>query len=348
LVLGAQGKTHAAVASFNNHWGVPLTLARMPRDVAYGVFEIGMNHAGEITPLTQMVRPHVTIITTVAPVHLEFFPEEGVVGIAKAKAEIFDGLEPGGTMIVNRDIDTFETVATAARAADGRLETFGETPDADHRLEKIVLAADYSSVSAQIGGHDVTYKVGAPGRHLAMNSIAVLAAARALGADLARAALALAELAPAKGRGARVSLDLGRGSATLIDESYNANPASMRAAIDLLGQSDVGLRGRRVAVLGDMLELGETGPKLHAELAEPLGHASIDRVYCAGPLMKSLWQALPPDRKAAYGATAKDIEAAVIADVQPGDTIMIKGSLGSRMGPLVEALKAKYPTRNDA
>jgi UDP-N-acetylmuramoyl-tripeptide--D-alanyl-D-alanine ligase len=348
LVLGAQGKTHAAVASFNNHWGVPLTLARMPRDVAYGVFEIGMNHAGEITPLTQMVRPHVTIITTVAPVHLEFFPEEGVVGIAKAKAEIFAGLEPGGTMIVNRDIDTFATVEAVARTVDGRLETFGATTASEHRLEKVVLATDSSSVSAHIGGHDVTYKVGAPGKHLAMNSIAVLAAAKALGADLARAALALTDLAPAKGRGARVTLDLGRGTATVIDESYNANPASMRAAIDLLGQSDVGLRGRRIAVLGDMLELGETGPKLHAELIEPLGHASIDRIYCAGPLMKSLWQVLPPDLKAAYGPTAKDIEAALVADVQPGDTIMIKGSLGSRMGPLLEALKAKYPSRNGA
>ena len=134
----------------------------------------------------------------------------------------------------------------------------------------------------------------------------------------------------------------------MIDESYNANPASMRAALDLLGQSDVGLRGRRIAVLGDMLELGETGPKLHADLAEPIAHASIDRVFCAGPLMKSLWQALPPDRRAAYGTSSKEIEAALVSDVQPGDVLMIKGSLGSRMGPLVEALKAKYPTRNDA
>jgi UDP-N-acetylmuramoyl-tripeptide--D-alanyl-D-alanine ligase len=340
LVLSAQGKVHASVASFNNHWGVPLTLARMPADVDFGVFEIGMNHAGEITPLTRMVRPHVAIVTTVAPVHLEFF--DSVDDIARAKAEIFDGLEPGGAAVVNGDIAQAGILAEAALAVGARVVRFGEGEGLDSRLETVALLPDCSTMKARILGEPVTVKIGAPGRHVAINALAVLSAAVLAGADLARAAVALAGLEPPQGRGLRSALKIGRGEALLIDESYNANPASMRAAIDLLGQMPVGFRGRRIAVLGDMLELGETGPALHADLAGALVSARIDRVFACGPLMRSLWQALPSELRGAYADSSKDLQPILLDEVAAGDAVMIKGSLGSRMGPLVKALQARY------
>lgn len=340
LALGAQGKVHASVASFNNHWGVPLTLARMPADVDYGVFEIGMNHAGEITPLTRMVRPHVAIVTTVAPVHLEFF--ESVADIARAKAEIFLGLEPGGAAVVNGDIAETPILVEAARAAGARVFTFGEGEGLDSRLEALVMHPDCSTLKATVLGAPLTVKIGAPGRHIAVNALAVLSAASLLGADLAHAALALGQLSAPKGRGARIALDMGRGTATLIDESYNANPASMRAALDLLGQTAVGFRGRRIAVLGDMRELGETGPQLHAQLAEPIARAGVDRVYLCGPLMRSLWQVLPSEVRGAYAETSTELLPILVAEVAAGDAVMVKGSLGTRMIPIVEALKARY------
>jgi UDP-N-acetylmuramoyl-tripeptide--D-alanyl-D-alanine ligase len=341
LALSESGKVHASVASFNNHWGVPLTLARMPADVDFAVFEIGMNHAGEITPLTKMVRPHVAIVTTVAPVHLEFF--DSVEDIARAKAEIFLGLEPRGVAVINGDIPyTGILIEAAGRAGAARIVTFGETPGLDARLEAVSLKTGFSTLRATVLGEAVTVKVGAPGRHMAVNALAVLAATVALGADLARASLALANLSAQKGRGARVVLSVGRGEAVLIDESYNANPASMRAALDLLAQTPVGLRGRRIAVLGDMLELGETGPSLHAELAGPIATAQVDKVFCAGPLMRALWQHLPAERRGAYAEQSKDLESILLNDIGPGDAVMIKGSLGSRMGPLVDALRARF------
>lgn len=340
LALAAQGKVHASVASFNNHWGVPLTLARMPADAEYGVFEIGMNHAGEITPLTKMVRPHVAIVTTVAPVHLEFFPS--VDDIGRAKAEIFLGLEPNGAAVVNGDIAQRGILEEAARAAGARVFAFGEGEGLASRLETAVLQTDCSVVRANILGEPVTAKIGAPGKHLAFNAVAVLTAVVLLGADLARAALALGDMSAPKGRGMRIALRLPGGEATLIDESYNANPASMRAAIELLAQAPVGFRGRRIAVLGDMRELGETAPQLHAELAGPLAAAGIDRIFLVGPLMRSLWQVLPPDRRAAYAETSGELLPILLGGVVPGDAVMIKGSLGTRMTPLVEALKARY------
>ena len=212
-----------------------------------------MNHAGEIAPLTKLVRPHVAIVTTIEPVHLEFFSVEA---IADAKAEIFAGVEPGGAAVINRDNPHFARLQRAPAAGVERIVSFGEHKSADARLMKFALQADSSTVAARILGADVTYKLGTPGRHMAMNSLAVLAAASLAGADLALAALALARLAPPSGRGARLALQLPDGAATLIDESYNANPASMRAALALLGQAPLGPRGRRIAVLGEMLELG--------------------------------------------------------------------------------------------
>ena len=341
LALSKDGETHASAASYNNHWGVPLSLARCPQSARYAVFEVGMNHAGEITPLTKLLRPHVAVITTVEPVHLEFFGS--VEAIADAKAEIFQGLEPGGAAVINRDNPQFERLDHAAATAGvKRIVSFGEHAGADARLIKCALQPDSSTVQASILGSDVTYKLGAPGRHLVLNSLAVLASAALAGADLALAALALSELKPAAGRGTRITLDIPGGAALLIDESYNANPASMRAAIALLGQSDIGARGRRIAVLGDMLELGPQGAALHGSLAEAIDAHAVDLVYCCGPLMRSLWEALPTGRRGGYAETSAALEPQVLAAVQPGDTVMIKGSLGSRMGPIVKALESRY------
>jgi UDP-N-acetylmuramoyl-tripeptide--D-alanyl-D-alanine ligase len=342
LALSAEGETHASIASYNNHWGVPLSLARCPAGAKYAVFEIGMNHAGEITPLTQLVRPHVGIITGIEPVHLEYFGS--LEKIADAKAEIFSGVEPGGAVVLNRDNAQYERLATAARAAHiERVVSFGEHAAADARLVQFSLQADGSTVEARVLGQTVTYKVGAPGRHLVLNSLAVLAAVSLVGADLALAALALNNLKPASGRGARTMLSVPGGKALLIDESYNANPASMRAAIALLGGAPVGKRGRRIAVLGDMLELGPAGAELHRALADTIETAKIDLVFCSGPLMRALWEALPSRARGGYAETAAGLESTVLAAIQAGDAVMVKGSLGSRMGPIVRALERQFP-----
>ncbi len=341
-VLSRQGETHASVASYNNHWGVPLTLARMPQNTEYGVFEIGMNHPFEILPLTSMVRPHVALITTVEPVHLEHF--QSIAAIADAKGEIFSGLMPGGTAVLNRDNAQFDRMkAHAASSPAGRIVTFGEHEAADVRLLKLALTPERSAVEASIHGRIVDFQVGAPGKHMALNALSVLAVAEALGADLALSALALADLSAGSGRGQRTELTAPGGVFTLLDESYNANPASMRASMALLAQLNVGLRGRRIAILGDMLELGPSGPEMHRALADAVIANSIDLVFCSGPLMKNLWQAIPSEKRGAYAATAAELQPAVLESIQPGDAVMIKGSLGSRMGPIVSALKSRYP-----
>ena len=341
LALGRQGETHASAASYNNHWGVPLSLARCPQTARYAVFEMGMNHAGEIEPLTRLVRPQVAIITTVEPVHLEFFGS--VEAIADAKAEIFLGIESGGAAVINRDNAQFARLAESAkRAGVARIVSFGEHAQADARLLQCSLQSDGSTVQARILGTDVTYKLGAAGRHLVLNSLSVLAAVALVGADLALAALALAELRPPTGRGARATLDLPGGTALLIDESYNANPASMRAALALLGHADVGPRGRRIAVLGDMLELGPRGADLHRELVQAVLAHEVDLVFCCGPLMRALWEALPSGRQGGYAEASAGLESHVLSAIQPGDAIMVKGSLGSRMAPIVKALQTRY------
>lgn len=338
---GAESTTHASVASYNNHWGVPLSLSRMPKRSRYGVFEIGMNAPEEIRPLSRLVRPHVAIITTVGPVHLEFF--SSVEAIADAKGEIFSGLEPGGTAVINRDNAHFERLrqhATEAHAS--HIVTFGEHEDADIRAVNIVALPDLSVVEARVFGMDVVYRVGAPGRHIALNSLAVLAAVHALEGDLALAMLALGNLRPPEGRGERVRLNGPEGSFLLIDESYNANPASMQAALDMLGQTDVGLRGRRIAVLSDMLELGTDSPELHRELAPFVMRNSIDRVYAAGPLMHELWRTLPPELRGAYADTAQELEKHIPGALREGDVVMVKGSNGTRVSRIVTDLKQRF------
>ena len=341
IALSADGVVHASAASYNNHWGVPLSLARCPEMAAYAVLEVGMNHPGEIEPLSRLIRPHVAIITTIEPVHLEFF--KSIDAIADAKAEIFAGLEAGGAVVLNRDNAQFARLKRAARDAGVvRIIGFGEHAAAEARLTRCALQPESSTVEANILGSAVTYKLGAPGHHVVLNSLAVLATVALAGADLALAALALQNLQPATGRGARLTLDLPGGRALLIDESYNANPASMRAALALLGQATLGARGRRIAVIGDMLELGGKGADLHRELKAPIVDNAVDLVFCAGPLMKWLWEALPSERRGGYAETSAALEAEVLGAVRAGDAVMVKGSLGSKMGPLVKALTRQY------
>ena len=341
VALSACGEVHASAASYNNHWGVPLSLARCPAQADFGVFEIGMSHAGEITPLSRMVRPDIAVITTVAPVHLGYFAS--VDEIASAKAEIFAGLEPGGTAILNRDNAFFDKLKTAAlKGGAGSIVSFGEHRQADARLGKVALHGSCSCVSATIGEHEVTYKLGAPGRHVVLNSLAVLAAIRAAGADMAMAALKLAGLTPPKGRGARQALAIGGGYFTLVDESYNANPVSMAAAIATVRRMKPGPHGRRIAVLGDMLELGDEAPRFHAGLAAAIDDAGIDLVYACGPNMAHLWDEVPNARKGVYAQDSSGLQAVLPYVLRSGDIVMIKGSLGSRMGPLVETLKGRF------
>jgi UDP-N-acetylmuramoyl-tripeptide--D-alanyl-D-alanine ligase len=337
LALGESGETHASAASYNNHWGVPLSLARCPESARYAVFELGMNHSGEIEPLARLLRPQVAIVTAVEPVHLEFF--RSIEAIADAKAEIFLGLVPRGATVINRDNRQFARLARSAKNAGAeRIVSFGEHARADARLLKLSLQSDSSTVVARILGTEITYKLGAPGRHLVLNSLAVLAAVSLVGADLALAALKLADLQPAVGRGSRLTLDLPGGTALLLDESYNANPASMRAALALLGNANIGSRGRRIAVLGDMLELGSRGAELHRRLAEAVLAHDIDLVFCCGTLMHGLWQALPPGRRGGYAENSAALMPQVLGAIQPEDAVMVKGSLGSRMALIVKAL----------
>ncbi|PNG27563.1 UDP-N-acetylmuramoylalanyl-D-glutamyl-2,6-diaminopimelate--D-alanyl-D-alanine ligase [Methylocella silvestris] len=338
LALAAAGPTHASVASYNNHWGVPLTLARMPKQTEFGVFEIGMNHQGEITPLTRMARPHVAIITTVAAVHMENFT--GLAAVADAKAEIFAGLEPGGVAILPADNPQFERLDAAARRSPaGLVASFGANEHAEARLLDVSLAADHSMVEADICGQRLTYRLGAPGRHLAMNSLAVLLAAKALGVDPRDAAQTLASFAAQPGRGQRLTLQACDGAYTLIDESYNANPASMRAAFELAGALPPPSPGRRIAVLGDMLELGSGAADMHAGLAEDLTANHFDLVFAAGPLCKHLFDALPAAMQGEWRESAQMIAPAVAAAARAGDLVIVKGSNGSKMSAVVEALK---------
>ena len=345
VALSASGLTHASAASFNNHWGVPLTLSRMPRDAAYGVFEIGMNHMGEITPLVKMVRPHIAIVTIVAASHLGNF--NSIDEIAQAKAEIFSGLEKNGTAIINRDSHYFEMLAKIAKTCDAKtIIGFGKHSEADVRLERVALHSTCCCITANVMGEMVTYKLGLPGEHMALNSLAVLAAVKAAGADLARAMLALADAAPAKGRGVQERLNAPGGELLLIDESYNANPTSMSAALALLAQAQITKNGRRIAVLGDMLELGQFGPQLHAELAKTVDEQKADIVFASGPLMRHLWDALPNAKRGAYALTSAELNVPLLAQVRAGDAVMIKGSLGSKMGLVVEQLRKQFPAAN--
>ncbi|MBP1844969.1 UDP-N-acetylmuramoyl-tripeptide--D-alanyl-D-alanine ligase [Rhizobium petrolearium] len=345
-VLAPSGKVHAAVASFNNHWGVPLTLARMPADADFGVFEIGMNHPGEIRPLVKMVRPHVAIITTIAAAHLGHFTS--LEEIAAAKAEIFEGLEPGGSAILNRDNKQFDFLEKQAQEAGvSHVYTFGQHAKADFRLADFEGNAEGSTVWAVLNGETSEIHIGAAGRHIAENAMAALGACFLMGADMPKAMEALAALRAVKGRGERHLLGIGEGHLTLIDESYNANPASMRAAIALLASATPELAGRRIAVLGDMLEMGEFSAKVHEDLAGPLLAAVVEHVWLAGPEMAALRDALPESVHVEYREKTADLADFVVRSVRPGDVVMVKSSLGLGFGRIVAALLDNYPAFPD-
>jgi UDP-N-acetylmuramoyl-tripeptide--D-alanyl-D-alanine ligase len=342
LALSPSGSVHASVKSYNNHWGVPLSLANMRRSVAFGVFEAGMNHAGEILDLTKLIRPHIAIITTVEPVHLGYF--RSVAEIADTKAEIFAGLMRGGAAILNRDNPYYDRLRRRAHEHEARVVGFGEAQGAEARLLGVDLRAEGSDVEADILGETVRYRLGAPGRHLVQNSLAVLAAVKVAGANLAAGARALSRWQAQTGRGERVVLEGKGGRLALIDETYNANPASMRAALATLALTPRTEFPRRVAVLGDMLELGGQGPKLHLELREDIDAAGVDVVFACGDLMAALYGALPASRQGGYAKTAEKLGPLLTEGVGPGDVVMIKGSFGSRMAPLVEALQRHFET----
>lgn len=345
--LLGQGRVHAAVMSLNNHWGVPLTLARMPRDTDFAILEIGMNHAGEITPLSRMARPHVALITTVAAAHMAAF--DSVADIAHAKAEIFDGLEPGGVAILNLDIEAFEILADAAQQVSAQILTFGARGGADFQLKDTHAASGATVILAQTNGISSLYKLGATGRHLALNSLAVLAAVEAVGADPVISALDLARWQPPAGRGERhwIGLDAVKTELRLelIDDAYNANPASMAAAFDVLASSqpvdDIGRikKGRRIAFLSDMLELGADENAEHAALADLPGMTEVDVVHLAGPLMANLHKALPVDKQGQWHQTADELAKVAHGLLDAGDVVMVKGSKGSRASLVVDAIK---------
>jgi UDP-N-acetylmuramoyl-tripeptide--D-alanyl-D-alanine ligase len=339
LALATAGSTYATTGNLNNQWGVPLSLANMPRQSRFGVFELGMNHAGEIGPLSKQVRPEIAIITTVAPAHLEFF--DSVEAIADAKAEIFEGLPKDGIAILNRDNEHFDRLADHARRQGiSRIIGFGANADATARLIDYAAEGDGGRIRARILNRDIEYTVGAAGRHQAINSLAVLAAVMSLNVDVDVAAAALAQMQALKGRGQRSHVAIAGGSFEIIDESYNASPAAMRAAIQVLALTKPARGARRIAVLGDMRELGPEGGKLHADLAGDLSAAGVDLVFTAGPLMASLNAALPAALRGAHFNDSASLTPAVLEAVHPGDILLVKGSLGSRMGPIVEALKA--------
>ena len=346
-VLGGQGRTHAAEASYNNHWGVPLTLARMPADCDFAVIEIGMNHPGEIAPLSRMARPHVALITAVAAAHLEAF--ESIDGIAHEKAAIMDGLEPGGVAILPADLGVTPILRAKATAMGARQVMFGETPAAEWRLVSARLTQDLTVAHAQTPQGAALFKVASMGRHFALNALAVLAAAQALGADAAIACADLGRWAPPAGRGMRETVVLDMLSPDmsfdLLDDAFNANPASMSAALAVLAactpRHDIGrvAKGRRVAILGDMLELGTDELALHLAIAEDPAMAAIDLVHCVGPRMKTLHSALPPAKRGEYVLSADLLAPRLPQLIDAGDVVLVKGSKSIKVSSLVDVLR---------
>ena len=334
--LELAGPAHGSVKSYNNHFGVPLTLARMPRSTRRAVFEIGMNHAGEIEPLSRMVAPHAACVTTVGPVHIENF-EDGEAGVAKAKGEIFSGLLPGGVAVLNADDRWFELLSGMARAAGAEVRGFGSGEDCAARLTGFEPHGGGAVVRARLGGRDIDFTIAQSGVHWGLNSLCALLMLQALDVDLQIAFEALARFGPLQGRGLQSEVALPSGGAfTLIDESYNANPMSMRAAFSTLGAQAA--RGRRIAVLTDMLELGSDAAERHADLVGPLEAAGAQLVFCAGPLMRSLYEALPASMRGGWAASAPELANEVKAAVRAGDVVMVKGSNGSKAGLLAQAL----------
>lgn len=345
-ILEGQGQTHASVASYNNHWGVPLTLARMPQNTEFAVIEIGMNHPGEISPLAKMARPHVALVTTVAAVHLEAF--DNVEGIAQEKAAVFDGLESGGIAIVNADIETADVLRTHAQSLSAEIQEFGESAK-DWRLRDVKLTGNFTVARAIHGGDLAMFKVQSAGRHFAMNGLGALASAEALGADLALSVAALGRWTPFVGRGLRETICLDpvetERTLELIDEAYNANPTSLGAALEVLaaatpsnGVGRIG-KGRRIAFVGDMKELGPQEVEMHADLAGHPAMQDIDVVHCVGPMMQHLYTALPEEKQGQWAETSAELVPDVRKLVDAGDVVMAKGSLSMALSKVVDAIR---------
>jgi UDP-N-acetylmuramoyl-tripeptide--D-alanyl-D-alanine ligase len=346
-ILASQGRVHAAEKSYNNHWGVPLTLARMPADTDFAVIEIGMNAPGEIAPLARLSRLDVGVITTVAPAHLAAF--DSIDGIAHEKAAILDGLSPGGVAVLNADIATAAILTDKATAVGARILRFGTAPGCDWRSRDVQVTEDATVARADTPVGPLLFRLMVPGGHFVPNALAALAAAAAAGADPVEGALALARWTPpvGGGTGLRVPLDVVDDALAfdLIDDAFNANPASMAAALDVLAaarpQDGVGRigPGRRIAILGDMLELGPTETALHADLARHPAIAGIAQVHCVGPRMAALWHALPEARRGELADRAEDLAARARHLVDAGDVVLVKGSKSSRVSLVVDALK---------
>jgi len=346
-VLTRQGHVFAAEKSFNNHWGVPLTLARMPAETDYAIIEIGMNHPGEIAPLAKLTRPHVAMITTVAAAHMEAF--DGIEDIAREKAAIFDGLEPSGSAVINGDLDTSPILTKAAQVAGAKCTTFGQKDTNTDQLLDVQLAQNITVARANLEGTPALFKISSPGQHFAMNALGVLGVVRALGADVALAANDMALWQPPAGRGTFdvIVLDAQEPdqTITLIDDAYNANPTSLDAALNVLAASQPkdGLgqlhTGRRIAILGDMLELGGDDVAQHIEFADHPALETIQQIHCCGPRMHALWDVLPAHKKGQWAENAQDIAVIAHSLLDAGDVILVKGSLGSRVSVVVTAIR---------
>lgn len=336
-VLAGQGRVHAAEKSYNNHWGVPLTLARMPEDATFAVIEIGMNHPGEISPLAAMARPDIAVVTTVVEAHLAAFASLG--DIAREKAEIFTGLAPQGIAILRGDLDVSPILQKVAGQHAAQVLTFGSGARVSLSLETVQLENGITRAVARVNGKDLHYSLGAAGRHFAENALAVIATVQALQGDVARAVTALADWVPPSGRGARETVALPNGACDLIDDAFNANPASMRAAFEVLAATAPAGGGQRVAILGDMLELGPNEAQMHAALAAAPGFERIGQVHCVGPRMRSLYDVLPPEQRGIWAETAAELAAQPDQLVSPGHVILVKGSKGSRVSLVVDALR---------
>jgi len=330
------GAVHRSVKSYNNHTGVPLSLARMPAAARIGIFEMGMNHSGELAALTRLVRPHVAIVTAIAPAHSAFFADESE--IADAKGEIFQGLEPGGAAIIPYDSPHRDRLIAAAQPFAGRVLTFGSDRKADVHIQDVVPIEQGTLVSLILPDAELTFTIAPPGEHWVSNAMAVIAAVWAVGGDLAAAGLALADMEGLAGRGQRSRIAVGEGEALLIDESYNANPASMAATIKMLGEQPA---ERRIAILGEMRELGAGSPAYHAGLAEPLREAGVDFALLVGPEMRALANALEGRIEFAHVPDAGAALDSVETLIAPGDAILVKGSNAIGLSRLVEHLRSK-------
>jgi UDP-N-acetylmuramoyl-tripeptide--D-alanyl-D-alanine ligase len=333
--LDLAGPAHASIKSYNNHIGVPLTLARMPVETERAVFEIGMNAPGEIAPLSRFVAPHAACVTTVGPVHIEAFAD-GEAGVAREKASIFDGLVPGGAAVANGDVAFSGVLADAARRLGARLLTFGSDASHDARLVDFRPDAEGASVSAELFGKPLQYRLAQSGAHWGLNSLCVLLMLDALDVPLETGLQALAGFQPLAGRGQTRTVAVPGGAFTLIDESYNANPLSMAASFRSLGARPA--TGRRIVVLTDMLELGDHSRALHEGLAASIDAAGLDLVHAAGPQMRWLYDALPATRRGLWRATAAELAADAALLAAPGDIVMVKGSNGSRASLVAQAL----------